>query len=106
MSAGDANVAARALAVSSCSHFEASFVNGVISLGWCQKSLHFGWNLLYKFSGRDTVVQSHRASAVGGVVVPVLGAGAEVFSRDGNPLDTRGPTDIQFHVRALAVPDA
>lgn len=45
-SAGDANVAARALAISSCSHFEASFVNGVISLGWCQKSLRFRWNLM------------------------------------------------------------
>lgn len=49
---------------------------------------------------------SHRASAVSGVLVPVLGAGAEVFSRDGNPSDTRGPTDVQVRVRALAVPDA
>lgn len=34
---------------------------------------------------------SDRASAVGGVLVPVLDAGAEVFSRGGNPLDTVGP---------------
>lgn len=45
-SAGDTNGAAPSLAVSSSRHFEASFVNGVISLGWCQKSLRFGGNLL------------------------------------------------------------
>lgn len=50
-------------------------------------------------SRAETLLYSHRVFGLGAVLGPVLGTGAEVFS-------PRNPSDVQFRVQDLAMPNA
>lgn len=51
-------------------------------------------------SRAETLLYSHRVFGLGAVLGPVLGTRADVFSGD------RNPSDVQFRVQDLAMPDA